>query len=248
MRTGVHYERAPILEAIIEIRCALPPSTSLERLATVVDSQEFPVVEKRVTVTGLLDVRPDGVEQRTSGEHTGHLFRSADGRHVLQSRLDGYSFARLAPYETWESFYEEAERHWFLYREVAQPIRATRIGVRYINRIDVPGEHVEVKDYLRTAIDVSPYLPQLMSGYFLQVGIPLPQFRALAAVTSTIVEAEPMGGTGLILDIDTSHEVDIDLSAPGAGAEIDGRLETLRLAKNYVFEASITDATRRLIE
>lgn len=248
MRTGVHYAHAPILEAIIEIRCALPTNATLDLLATVVDNEEFPIAEPRVTVTGVFAVRPDGVQQTTSGQQTGHLFRSVDGRHVLQSRLDGFSFARLAPYDTWEAFYAAAERQWFTYRDIAKPLRATRIGVRYINRIDVPSEHVEVKDYLRTAIDVSPYLPQLMTGYFLQVGIPLPQFDCLAAVTSTIVEAEGKGGSGLILDIDTSREVDIDLSDRKAGAEIDDWLDTLRQAKNYVFEASITDATRRLIE
>lgn len=248
MRTGVHYPRAPIVEAIIEIRCAIPEVTTLEQLATVVDPEDFPTAERRMSVTGVLEVRPDGVEQTTSGQQTGHVFRAADGRHVLQSRLDGFSFARLAPYDTWETFCRAAERHWHRYREVVAPFRATRLGVRYINRIDVPGEHVEVKDYLRTAVDISPYLPQLMNGYFLQVGIPLPQFRALAAVTSTIVEAESVRGHGLILDIDTAQEVDIDLKDPGAGVDIEARLETLRQAKNYVFEASITDATRRLIE
>lgn len=245
---GQHYPRAPIVEAIIEIRCGLPRETTLAELALAADPADFPVVQKRVIVTGRLDVGPQGIASSTTGEQTGHVFRSHDDHHVLQSRLDGFAFAMVSPYSDWDSFTGLAERHWYRYRDVAKPLRAQRVGVRYINRIEVPGAHVEVKDYLRTAVDVSPYLPQLMNSYFLQVGIPLPQFRAFATVTSTIMEAETVSGTGLILDIDTWQDVNIDLEETDAGAQIEERLKTLRNAKNYVFEASITDSTRRLIE
>lgn len=248
VRVGSHYARAPIAEAIIEIRCELPAETDLNDLQQVRDENEFPTAEKTVTVTGILDVRPDGVQQTTTGQQTGHAFRSADARHVLQSRLDGFSFACLAPYERWESFSSEAERHWERYRIAAKPRRATRLGVRYVNKIDVPGQHVEIKDYLRTAVDVSPYLPQSISSYFFQVVVPLSRFRAFATITSAIVDADAESSIGLILDIDTWQEVDIDLASAKSGEEIERRLGTLRAAKNYVFEACITDATRRLIE
>lgn len=248
VRVGSHYKRAPIAEAIIEIRCELPAETELSDLRDVADENEFPSAEKTLTVTGILDVRPDGVQQTTTGQQTGHVFRSGDGRHILQARLDGFSFACLAPYERWEPFSSEAERHWYRYRIAARPRRATRLGVRYVNKIDVPAEHVEIKDYLRTAVDVSPYLPQSISSYFFQVVVPLSRFRAFATITSAIVDAETERAIGLILDIDTWQEVDIDLGAENSGERIERRLETLRAAKNYVFEACITDATRRLIE
>jgi uncharacterized protein (TIGR04255 family) len=248
VRVGSHYARAPIAEAIIEIRCEVSPETDLADLQRVREEREFPTADKTLMVTGVLDVRPDGVQQTTTGQQTGHAFRSADGRHVLQARLDGFSFACLAPYESWEPFSSEAERHWERYRASARPRRATRLGVRYVNKIDVPGQHVEIKDYLRTAVDVSPYLPQSISSYFFQVVVPLSRFRAFATITSAIVDAEAESSIGLILDIDTWQEVDIDLASGTSGEDIERRLETLRGAKNYVFEACITDATRRLIE
>lgn len=248
VRTGWHYTRAPIAEAIIEIRCDLPADTTLEALAAAAPTEGFPTVEATVTVTGMLEVRPDGIEQRTTGEQTGHLFRSEDGRAVVQARLDGYSFGCLAPYDRWEAFSAEAERHWHRYRDVASPSKARRLGVRYVNRVNIPGQRVEIKDYLRTAVDVSPYLPQMISNFFLQVVVPLPRFRAFATVTSTIVPPEHEDSTSLILDIDTWQDVDVDLAGEAGGQEIASRLEVLREAKNYVFEACITDATRRLIE
>jgi len=50
------------------------------------------------------------------------------------------------------------------------------------------------------------------------------------------------------LDIDTWKEVMIPFEEPKADESIRRQLDTLRTAKNYVFEACITDATRGLIE
>lgn len=134
----------------------------------------LPTANKRVIMTGRSDFGPDGVESRASSEQAGHVFRSADELYLLQSRLHGFSFARTAPYAHWEDFSKVAERQWHRYREVARPALAERVGVRYVNSIDVAGDHVEIKDYLRTAVDVLPYLPQVMSSHFLQVVVPLP--------------------------------------------------------------------------
>ncbi len=247
VRTGWHYTRAPIVEAIIDVRCDLPPETVLSDLATV-PAEGFGSPEQTYTVTGLLDVRPDGVESRTVNEQTGYIFRSHDNRRIIQSRLDGFSFAHLAPYERWDRLYSDAERHWLRYRDAARPLRVRRLGVRYVNRLEVLGEPIEIADYLRTAVDVSPYLPQMVQGYFLQVILPLSRFRATTAITSAVAPPSAPTQTALILDIDTWQELDVDLSEDGASQAIAEGLASLREAKNYVFEACITDATRRLIE
>ncbi len=247
MDVGRHYPNAPIVEAIIEIRCELPTDVTLERLLTAVDADEFPTTDGMFEVTGFVSVDQEGVSGSTQGRQIGHTFRSADGRHVVQSRRNGFAFAALAPYADWETFSATAERCWARYREVASPTRATRLGVRFVNKIVAPSRHIEIKDYLRTAIDVSPYLPQMVNGYFLQVIIPLGQFNATATVTSTIQSADDES-TSLILDIDTWQDVSLDLIPGKTSGDIEERLNTLRRAKNHVFEACITDATRGLIK
>jgi uncharacterized protein (TIGR04255 family) len=117
----------------------------------------------------------------------------------------------LPPYDRWEAFVDEAWRHWLRYREIARPQRVKRLGVRYVNRIDVPCSQVEIKDYLRTAIDVSPYLPQMVGNYFLQIVVPLSRFEASATVTSALASPPSEDVTSLILDIDTWREVEVDL-------------------------------------
>jgi uncharacterized protein (TIGR04255 family) len=115
----------------------------------------------------------EAVGTTASQAQVGYDFPSGDGKQIFQARLDGFAFSRLAPYDCWESFRDEGRRLWEIYRTVAQPEVVTRIGVRYINRLDLPLQNLDFKHYLRTVPEVSPDLPQGLSGYFMQLRIPL---------------------------------------------------------------------------
>jgi uncharacterized protein (TIGR04255 family) len=247
VRTAHHYEHAPITEAVVEVRCELPSDVSLDDLPRAADQAQFPLVGPSVQISGRVNVTEAGVTGDTLGEQIGHVFRRNDGRRLLQARLNGFAFSVFPPYDRWETFSSEVWSHWLNYQSVARPIRATRLGVRYVNRLDIPQSSIEIKDYLRTAIDVSPYLPQMIAGYFLQIVVPLPRFDAAATIVSTLVPPPSEGITSLILDIDTWRDVDIELEPSAGNEKLREQVETLREAKNYVFEACITDATRGLI-
>jgi uncharacterized protein (TIGR04255 family) len=244
---GRHYERAPIAEAIIEVRCELAPEVTLDDLAKVADSAQFTAAGPAIQISGRVEVSQDGIKGDTSGQQIGHVFRRNDGLRLIQSRLNGFSYSILPPYERWETFCSEAWAAWLEYQRIIHPLKATRLGVRYVNRIDVPQNIIEIKDYLRTAIDISPYLPQMMAGYFMQAVVPLPRFNATATITSTVVPPPSPDFSSLILDIDTWRDIEISFDLPGANEDIRTQLEALREAKNQVFEACITDATRGLI-
>jgi uncharacterized protein (TIGR04255 family) len=247
VQVGRHYAHAPITEAVIELACTPAPGVTLDDLTRVADHEVFTTSGPAIVFSGRIDVSPGGIVGDTSGEQIGHAFRRSDGLRVLQSRLNGFAYSIFAPYDTWETFSAEAWRYWQAYRSVARPTVASRLGVRYINKIDIPQVSIEIKDYLRTAVDVSPYLPQLTARYFLQVVVPILSFDASATITSTIVAPPNEESTSLILDIDTWREFDISLEGDAGDDRIREALADLRKAKNYVFEACITDATRGLI-
>jgi len=247
IKTGFRYSRAPIVEAIIEVRCELPDTTELDTLKDAVDTAEFPEIGMHLEISPTVDVSDAGVRGGANAEQTGFVFKRKDGLRIAQARLNGFSYSLLAPYDNWESFYEEAWRHWEKYWNMVNPKKATRLGVRYVNRIDIPSSQIEIKDYLRTAIDVSPYLPQIVASHFFQVQVPLAKYGAVVTITSTITPPSRENTTSLILDIDTWRSTDIDLSSEGASPAIQNAIGNLRQAKNYAFEACITDATRGLI-
>ncbi len=247
IRTGAHYSRAPIVEAIIEIRCDLPAEVNLNSLKGAVDPDEYPGVGNQVEVTGTLDISDAGVRNETATQQTGFAFTRSDSQRIVHAGLKRFAYSALRPYDRWSTFSREAWDAWLVYQRAVKPSRATRLGVRYVNRIEIPDPMVEIRDYLRTAIDVSPYLSQMVEGYFLQVQVPLQSYRAAATVTSTLVEPDRVDTTVLVLDIDAWQRTDIDFSTEDSPAVIQQGLDNLRNAKNYVFEACITDATRGLI-
>lgn len=247
VRAGRHYAHAPITEAVVEVRCELASDVSLDDLKRVADPAQFFLVGPSVNISGQVNVSEVGITSATSGEQIGHVFRRNDGRRMIQARLNSFAFSVFAPYDRWETFSEEVWSNWLKYQSVARPIRATRLGVRYINRIDIPQNVIEIKDYFRTAVDVSPYLPQMIGGYFFQVIVPLPRFNAAATIVSTIIPPPNEDTSSLILDIDTWRDVDIALSTAAGNEGLRDQVDVLREAKNYVFEACITDATRGLI-
>jgi uncharacterized protein (TIGR04255 family) len=169
------------------------------------------------------------------------LFVSRDGRQIVQARLDGFTFNRLRPYQSWARFREEARAHWERYRSLARPETITRVALRYINRIEVPVSARDFKEYLLTTPEIAPGLSQGLAGFFMRIVIPLDSFGCTAIVTETMEEPKS-GRLPLILDIDVFVE---EALAPDA-EEVWQVLETLRAAKNEVFFKSITPRTREL--
>jgi uncharacterized protein (TIGR04255 family) len=126
---------------------------------------------------------------------------------------------------------------------VAQPEVVTRIGVRYINRLDLPLQNLDFKHYLRTVPEVSPDLPQALSGYFMQLQIPQEDLKATLFINQTLVPPPGPNLVSVLLDLDFFRAVEV----PQEEAAIWDYLEKLKVRKNVVFEACITDQTRELI-
>src|SRR5690242_15418642 len=107
-RPGRHYSRAPITEAIIEVRCELDPKVTLDDRAKVTDQAQFTVAGPAIQISGRVEVSQDGITGDASGQQIGHVFRRTDGLRVIQSRLNGFSYSVMPPYDRWETFSAEA--------------------------------------------------------------------------------------------------------------------------------------------
>ena len=184
------------------------------------------------------------VSASAESSHIGFLFKNGDDKQIFQARLDGFTMSRLAPYESWEPFRDEARRLWNIYREHVKPKQVTRIAVRYINRLDLPLPLSDFKDYLRTFPEVSPDLPQGLAGFFTQLTIPLQDIKSVMLLNEAIIEPAKPECVSIVLDIDIFRTEDLPDTEEG-NWEL---FEELRLRKNYAFEACITDRTRELIK
>lgn len=249
------YPHAPIVEALIDVRVEANPSLELADLrATRPDDATYDASEDVFALSGHLAIGPDQVSSGGTREHVGFLYKSTDGKQLWQARLNGFLYSRLAPYDTWATFIAEALRLWDRYEEIAKPVAVHQLGVRYINRITFPPGPVKLEDFLRTYPEVSRDLPQEIEGYFFNLRLPMRDLNAHVNLISTIVtegefrdpaRPDDVPPQSVILDIDAQRASFTELEHPSAGW-LAAELETLRHAKNRVFEASITEKTREM--
>lgn len=238
-----HYDKAPILEALIDFRVSSGAPTPLDPLGQL-DLRtvgEYPtrdsINEQQVAFVG-------GAQPAVSSRDVGYRYTSADKKRVLQVQSHGFTFSRLPPYESWAPFCEEARKLWRLYISVRKPELVTRIAVRYINRLELPLPIDDFTAYLRNVPDVSPDLPQGLSGFVLQLKIPQPDLPdGMLILNQGLLDSADPRVAAVLLDVDLFHATQFK---PDSDAMWDA-LEVLHRRKNDVFEASITDKTRELI-
>lgn len=245
-----HYDHAPITEALIDIQFG-GVSASVDDLLTAHEHESAKYPEKKPMV--LASVKIDGTVSPDSASFTdqtsqrlGWAFISDDKLQVWQARTSGFTFARLAPYQSWEPFREEARRLWLLTRAAAKPETITRVAVRYINRLELPLPFTNFNEYLRNAPEVSPLLPQALSGFFMQLQIPQEDLRGMLILNHQLIPTDFPGKTtaSVLLDIDLFKLVELPQDEEGLW----GLLELLHTKKNEIFEASITDRMREIIK
>ncbi|MGH7772344.1 MAG: TIGR04255 family protein, partial [Candidatus Binatia bacterium] len=176
-----------------------------------------------------------------TGRPDGYLFTSSDGRQIVQVRLDGFTFNRLRPYDKWETFRDEARKHWERYRDIAIPEMISRVALRYINRIRIPLPIKDFREYILTTPEIAPKVPQGLAGFFMRLVIPDERSKSVAIVTQTMEDLQEQV-LPLIFDIDVFREGVFDVRGPDTW-EV---LEQLRGYKNEIFFNSITERAREL--
>jgi uncharacterized protein (TIGR04255 family) len=122
-----HYPSAPILEAVLDFRVATLPAAAIDAI-----QQLGPDLGASYTRSERL--KAGRISRSTFSDADGMAYASDDGKHVVQARLDGFSFSRLAPYDRWETFIAEARRTWDAYEgRVLRGRQILGFSVRYIN-------------------------------------------------------------------------------------------------------------------
>lgn len=239
------FPRAPITEAVIDIRVELPGGMALadlEKLHLGIKDR-YPGKKTRRMLQATFELKDEKEPLKTTALGAdGFLFNNSEGTQVVQYRLDGFSFSRLPRYTRWEEVYPEAWRLWEIYRDATKPVRVTRLAVRYINSIDIPLKTFDYDDYLTAAPKIPEELPQLVEQFFTRVVVPFPEHGAAAIITQAVSEKPDPVKTGIILDIDVYAQS----SLPPEDKRVDEIFGILREIKNRVFRCSITDKTREL--
>jgi uncharacterized protein (TIGR04255 family) len=236
--------KAPIIEALIDIRVKGREDLTVEQLDAIYDSisNQYPDKKTRHKWESTFEFKK-GEPPISTGTETvdGYIFTSADRKQIFQARIDGFTFSRLKPYETWEQLRDEAHRLWQLYRGVVSP-EITRVALRYINKMEISLPIRDFSDYLTAAPIVPDGLPQGVSSFLTRIVIHEPEIDAAAIITQALEQVVNPSILPIILDIDVFKQKSEGISEEDAW-EI---LEKLRNFKNNIFFKSITEKAKEL--
>jgi uncharacterized protein (TIGR04255 family) len=225
-----HYNRAPIVEAILEFLIPELPAEKQALLDDVIEalSATYPEPFRR---------SPEDAGDDRSGKSR----RSADGLQVVHVRTNGLGFSRLAPYEDWERFTAEARRVWNIYSGCTEPAELSGFAARYINSLRVP-----LRVPLYKFFNIYPVVPErdtLFHAMFMFLEMPVqkpPGSHSVFMAPQQLTAAEGATHFQMILDNSFNFEVkDPD--------SIWRSLADIRKLKNDTFNSQITDELKETI-
>jgi uncharacterized protein (TIGR04255 family) len=237
-----HLGKAPIIEAVLDIDCVLPTSFKLEDVEVAArDSfrSEYPKLKKQFLLQHSVKHPAEGPAEVSGSRALQALqFLKDDEKQLIQLRRNGFSFNRLTPYDSLDTYLPEIESTWHAYQRLVSPSGIRRIALRYINRLLLPvdGGKLRLSDYLRQA----PQLPEETKLSF--TGF-LHQHQAVESGTGNkvaiIIASQPVVNDELpvILDITASKDCRTE---PSSWEEIEAAIRALRGLKNQVFKQSLT--------
>lgn len=151
---------------------------------------------------------------------------------------------QLRPYPTWGKFQEMIKSGLAIYRDVANPKALKRIGLRYINRLEIPEAEVRIEDYILAVPTIPELIPQVFATWIQRVEIPFEDSNGLMVMQSGLIKHEEPNKVVFLLDLDF---IILDVRKIKLENATDW-LEKAHDAVEKTFEVCITDKSRALFK
>jgi uncharacterized protein (TIGR04255 family) len=229
------YKRPPLIEAVLEFRFDdVSSERDLVRLKERL-ARGYPAVEEQRNFQVKLEV---GAEAEQMGI-AGYKLTANNAVDVVLIQP-----SRLAPYLGWEHLVTNAKSNFDAVDKVLGYRRVTRIGARFVNRIDMPIDQLgdrNIGDLLNIRISLPDGLASSRGIFSLATNF-VHEKSGVKFLAQVGIGGEPtlIDRASIFLDIDAS----IDSNLPANIERVWELLHTLQEAKDEVFETFITDEIR----
>ena len=254
MKASRRYKNPPIVEAICEFKFAGADTwddTSAKRIRALLGSdyggktQEQRVA--RIEVKSLEGEQPnlsftDGLERVQIFSNNEERIVAVGPSLMSVHMLRPYHSPDLTESSGWVEFRERIANALEAYWEIAKPEGIVHIGMRYVNKIIIPCDQVDVEDYLLYAMQDVPGLPILVRNFFNRVERDYGDGSRLVLTQST--SDAPEDSVGFLLDLDVIWDSPNSISEKTAMDLV----EDLRNREREAFEAVISDLARELFD
>lgn len=239
------YLKPPIIEAVIEFRIAESLNIQAIEKAAKKLKKYYSQIAEESEMKVETQFNDGSVTQSHSSQKIGYRLTSSDGAEIAMVHRGRLLFSRLAPYPGWEEFVERVQRDWKIWRKSTNRVEINRIGVRFINRIDISVETQEMitpSMYL-TVFPAFPSIgPNRLDTYHMQITKPLDEENLKMTINTASIASPIPRSKAILLDID----VYVSGSLPKNDEQMWRLIDEIREQKNSAFEACITDKAREL--
>ena len=242
-----NYKKPPIIEAVIDIAFSDPIEEQqiLEHAKKLSKFySEFKAISDYSLSVNVNNNDPKNPKTEVAEEKKVRLSIPDQTQSIVVSKSN-YTLFQLAPYLGWDNFFERFQRDWSILKRSLGFRQINRIGVRYINRLDLPPVNniVEYENYL----NIYPHLPEAIASvaaYSMQVLHSLPQIDCFSRTNSGIVPSPLINYISFVIDIDIYKENNL----PQSDQDVFQLLTNIRNEKNRIFEEYMKQPARDLFE
>lgn len=247
------YKSAPITEAVIALNYASDLADSDAKKAAANLRADYP--NEQPIESFDLDLNVKAVARGPSQSSEANANVDVKAKRKMSYRLASNDqsevclilpnmliVSQLAPYPGWEAFFARFKRTIGRFSAAAEYRKRTRVGVRFINRLDLPilGVPVEYENFFRVHIAApASFGPNI--GYTATVRFLVPEVKGTLTISTASAQSPVPNHVGFMLDID----VGIEQEVPQRDDELERLLESVRVVKNRVFEECISQAARK---
>jgi uncharacterized protein (TIGR04255 family) len=241
------YNKPPIVEAVIALHFATPLTAKEIDAFARKSKKAFPFSEEIITIA--VNVQNRQKTSSTTAQKIGYKLSSLDRTRLIMVQPSQFGVLQQAPYAGWDVFYSEAHAHWQVLKKITKHKAISRVSTRYINRIDIPAAAA-------TPIDLSRYF---------SVGLSLPKYAEAMVLQNFYLNCSLLHSntqytnvlqfaavpSPLIDHLSFTIDIDVVTSTQALPQHEEGLwqlINSLRTYKNELFEACITDETRKLFQ
>ena len=241
------YKKSPIVEAVCEFQFKEDSSWDMAIPGLVYEKvrNNFPLRRQVARITVGISNTSDEPGPQVATVPLMQFLRK-DEKSLIQVGAHLLSVSVLKPYPSWQRFLPLIKKGFNAYCDVVAPKSIQRIGLRYINQIEVPGQDIKLEDYLEFRPFVGLGLPQDFVTFALGIQVPYEEARDILSIqlTSLPVPKESTDRAAMILSFDYF------LLKP-EGVTLEEAFKWVEIAHKHiedVFEACITQKLRHLFK
>ena len=235
-----NYSNSPIAEAVCELQFVPNPSTDITAIGLFYEKirDQFPIKHPQMGIATQTDKDSFSFQMLQRVQ-----FFRPDRSALVQASANIITINRLKPYTDWQEFRELILNNFETFSQITNPEGFKRLGLRYINKIELAEPQT---DRLEDYFTIYPVIPKELSETYVnfanQVEIP---YKADRDNLRILLRSDPVEETGMrsfVLDLDyhTVTPENVTLEA------ITEWIETAHESIKNAFERCITDKSRTM--